>query len=171
MARSRPIANLQVSHISTRDVNSCICMRRVIHKHVSVMKYRGDIKTFYLNIMNYGCRNVFPFKGNAEYFGVCCRSPFVMRTIKRVFSWQWKFMVALLCPNNSHIVSRTDSPCRKQQACYQSHIFAYCETALPPSLCCHTKTLETCEAAFVLFPPFSINKLTWDWRSIWSTYL
>lgn len=85
--------------------------------------------------MNYGRRNVFPFKGNAEYFGVWCRSPFVIRTIKRVFAWQWKFMVALLCPNNSHIVSRTDSPCRKQQACYQSHIFAYCETSppLPPS--------------------------------------
>lgn len=46
-------------------------------------------------------------------------------------------MVALLCPNNSHIVSRTDSPCRKQQACYQSHIFAYCET--PP----HTHTLSS----------------------------
>lgn len=92
----------------------------------------GDIKTFYLNIMNYSRRNVFPFKGNAEYFGVCCSSPFVIRTIKRVFAWQWKFMVALLCPNNSHIVSRTDSPCRKQQACYQSHIFAYCETTPPP---------------------------------------
>lgn len=50
------------------------------------------------------------------------------------FAWQWKFMVALLCPNNSHIVSRTDSPCRKQQACYQSHIFAYCVTATPPPL-------------------------------------
>lgn len=101
----------------------------VIHKHVSVMKYMGDIKTFYLNIMNYGRKNVFPFKRNAEYFGVWCRSPFVIGTIKRVFAWQWKFMVALLCPNNSHIVSRTDIPCRKYQACYQSHIFAYCETS------------------------------------------
>lgn len=42
------------------------------------------------------------------------------------FAWQWKFMVALLCPNNSHIVSRTDSPCRKQQACYQSHLCILC---------------------------------------------
>lgn len=31
------------------------------------MKYMGDIKTFYLNIMNYGRKNVFPFKRNAEF--------------------------------------------------------------------------------------------------------
>lgn len=82
--------------------------------------------------MNYGRKNVCPFKGNAEYFGVWLRSSFVIWTIKRVFAWQWKFMVALLCPNNSHIMSRTDSPCRKQQACYQSYIFAYCVTSPPP---------------------------------------
>lgn len=71
---------------------------------------RNITLTFYLNTVNYGCKNVCPFKGNVGCFGVCCRKPFVMWTIKRVFAWQWKFMVALLCPNNSHIVSRTDSP-------------------------------------------------------------
>lgn len=115
--------------------------------------------------MNYGRKNVFPFKGNAEYFGVWCRSPFVIRTIKRVFAWQWKFMVALLCPNNSHIVSRTDSPCRKQQACYQSHIFAYCETSPPFFL--PDKNIWRNSAALILTSPpsyklsHSIKKNRW----------
>lgn len=87
---------------------------------------RNITLTFYLNRVNYGYKNVCLFKENVGCFGVCCRKPFVMWTIKRVFAWQWKFMVALLCPNNSHIVSRTDSPAEEQQACYQSYIFAYC---------------------------------------------
>lgn len=40
--------------------------------------------TFYLNTVNYGCKNVCLFRGNVGCFGVCCRKTFVMRTIKRV---------------------------------------------------------------------------------------
>lgn len=80
---------------------------------------------------------------------VCAAESHLSRGQQRgFFAWQWKFMVALLCPNNSHIVSRTDSSRRKQQACYQSHIFAYCVTApflLPPTslLHCQTKQQKT----------------------------
>lgn len=98
----------------------------VFHKHVTFMKYAEYYFNFLFKYSQLWLQNVCLFKENVGCFGVCCRKPFVMWTIKRVFAWQWKFMVALLCPNNSHIVSRTDSPAEEQQACYQSYIFAYC---------------------------------------------
>lgn len=72
-------------------------------------------------------------------------------------------MVALLCPNNSHIVSWTDSPCRKQQACYQSHIFAYCETSPPFCQTKHRgKHLKEWRSAHLDFAFFLLYKVRHD---------
>lgn len=102
----------------------CKWLYLVMHKHDD-MKYMKI--HLHLNNMNYN-----PPKTCSHLRIIPSAWYLVQKLIRhadnkeKIFARCWKFMVTLLCPNNSRSVSRADSLCRKQSHIWRKILHSAC---------------------------------------------